>query len=476
MRAVIKMLGWPRSDRLLDARVVRASRARADLLRARGLAPDPPPAPRAPTVSFGATLREALLTPWASIHAIVLALVAIVLAGELLGSWSVTSTARRSAEGYSAVLQPPDPLDLRAPVAIGPLRLAAPELTPPAPPIQRPAELTGVYQAYHPLGPGETLGQVAERYGVSVGSLVWANGLDRGDALIEGQLLRIPRVAGLPHVVAEGDTLEDLAERFGVAAGAIAAFAPNGIGPDLRLQPGVELFVPGGARAPVNDWLSSIGGLEAMALRAPEAAGVVRERQTNLRAGPSTEHPRLLQLDAGRQVALRARHADWLLVELGGARGWIRQDMLAAPAEQVAALPLTDDFPPPPPRWVWPARGSISSRFGPRWGGFHNGLDIANRAWTPIVAARAGVVKESGWCSGYGYCVKLRHDGGVETIYGHLIARPLVARGDEVSAGELIGHMGSTYDRAGGGYSTGVHLHFTVYVNGRAVDPLRFLP
>jgi murein DD-endopeptidase MepM/ murein hydrolase activator NlpD len=45
-----------------------------------------------------------------------------------------------------------------------------------------------------------------------------------------------------------------------------------------------------------------------------------------------------------------------------------------------------------------------------------------------------------------------------------------------VRAGQLIGHMGSTYDRAGGGYSTGVHLHFTILVNGRAVNPLRYLP
>ncbi|MFQ3661657.1 MAG: M23 family metallopeptidase, partial [Chloroflexaceae bacterium] len=50
------------------------------------------------------------------------------------------------------------------------------------------------------------------------------------------------------------------------------------------------------------------------------------------------------------------------------------------------------------------------------------------------------------------------------------------AVGEEVSAGQLLGHMGSTYDRRGGGYSTGVHLHFTVLINGRAMNPLRFLP
>jgi murein DD-endopeptidase MepM/ murein hydrolase activator NlpD len=195
-----------------------------------------------------------------------------------------------------------------------------------------------------------------------------------------------------------------------------------------------------------------------------------------MRDGPSVEHSRLAQLDAGRRVLLEGRHEDWLLVSLGAQRGWVRADMLSVERTLVDALPERTDFPAPPPRWVWPARGTITSRFGPRWGSFHNGLDIANRAWTPIVAARSGIVKEAGWCSGYGYCVKLRHDGGVETIYGHLIDEPVVERGDEVLVGELIGHMGSTYDRAGGGYSTGVHLHLTVLVNGKAVNPLLYLP
>ena len=107
---------------------------------------------------------------------------------------------------------------------------------------------------------------------------------------------------------------------------------------------------------------------------------------------------------------------------------------------------------------------------------FHNGLDIANRKGTPIRAARAGVVIEAGWCSGYGYCVKIRHSGGFSTIYGHLKSQPVVSVGDEVAAGEVIGGMGMTFDRKGGGAVTGVHLHFTVMLNGKAVSPLKYLP
>lgn len=470
------MLGSPSSDLPSSRRSGRASRARADLLRARGITPAPCARPRAPRQAPGLPLRALLGAPHAAVHAGILSLVTLILVGELVGGWSAATTVAPPRAALSSGDGPPAEAAPVASLSLAPLRLVAHSRAPDAPAFQRPREVADAYQAHHPLAEGETLGAVAARYGVSLGALVWSNGLDRGDALMVGQLLRVPRVSGLPHVVAEGETLEAIAERFGVGPEAIATFAPNRVGPDLGLEPGLELFIPGGERPEAGDWLRSLGGLDGLAGRGPVPAGVVRAAQTNLRSGPSIEHPRLIQLDAGRQVALRARHEDWVQVELGAALGWMRQDMIEAPASWLEALPVTTDFPEPPPRWVWPARGSISSRYGPRWGGFHNGLDIANRAWTPIVAARAGTVSEAGWCSGYGYCVRLRHGGGVETIYGHLIARPVVRRGDEVAAGELIGHMGSTYDRAGGGYSTGVHLHFTVNVNGRAVDPLRFLP
>jgi murein DD-endopeptidase MepM/ murein hydrolase activator NlpD len=154
----------------------------------------------------------------------------------------------------------------------------------------------------------------------------------------------------------------------------------------------------------------------------------------------------------------------------------MRADLLQIDAGLIEVLPLSNDFPPLPPTWTWPTYGAFTSGFGPRWGSFHYGIDIANGAGTPIVAARAGRVIAAGWCSGYGYCVKLRHAGGITTIYGHLLDHPPVSVGQTVKVGQLIGRMGSTYDAGGGGYSTGVHLHFEVKVNGRAVNPLAFLP
>jgi len=106
---------------------------------------------------------------------------------------------------------------------------------------------------------------------------------------------------------------------------------------------------------------------------------------------------------------------------------------------------------------------------------FHNGVDIAVPRGTRVCAARSGVVVESGWKGGYGKVVVLRHEvpngqrtDVYETLYGHN-AKVLVSRGRRVKGGQVIALAGST------GMSTGPHLHFTIWKNGRVVDPLKFL-
>ncbi len=152
-----------------------------------------------------------------------------------------------------------------------------------------------------------------------------------------------------------------------------------------------------------------------------------------------------------------------------------------APEEPAKPAPTPEPAPTPPPsnRWVWPTSGDLTSGFGyrnMRVGRFHNGIDIANKKGTVIRAARAGTIVEAGWCSGYGYCVKINHANGFRTEYGHMAWKPPVRAGQTVDAGDLVGYMGTTYDRKGGGYSSGVHLHFTVKQGGKAVNPLRYLP
>lgn len=120
----------------------------------------------------------------------------------------------------------------------------------------------------------------------------------------------------------------------------------------------------------------------------------------------------------------------------------------------------------------WPTDGGyISSPFGGRPNPFsgygrdwHPGIDIAVDYGTPVYASAAGYVQQAGWYGGYGKYVRLGHDFGYETAYGHM-SRLAVSAGSFVKKGEIIGYVGST------GYSTGPHLHFEVMKYGEQVNP-----
>jgi hypothetical protein len=121
------------------------------------------------------------------------------------------------------------------------------------------------------------------------------------------------------------------------------------------------------------------------------------------------------------------------------------------------------------PLFVMPTRGVWTSGFGYRWGVLHGGIDIANSIGTPILAASDGVVIDAGPTAGYGAWVKIRHNDGTVTLYGH-VNTWLVSKGERVMAGDQIATIGNR------GNSTGPHLHFEVLLNGtNRVDPVPWL-
>lgn len=235
----------------------------------------------------------------------------------------------------------------------------------------------------HVVQRGETLWDIARRYGIDVDTIVAANDLVDINRLQVGQELTILTVRGALHTVQRGESLWDIARAYDVSTEEIASI--NRLSDPGRIQVGQQLVVPG-AQA------------QAAALR----------RETLVSNG------QLLR------------------------------------------------------NFDWPLSGRISSRFGPRWGRMHQGLDIAVPIGTPVRAAAAGTVTYSGSMGGYGNLVIIDHGNRVETRYAHN-SRLVVRVGQRVKRGEIIAYSGNT------GNSTGPHLHFEIRYRGTAVDPEKYL-
>ncbi|PZV35685.1 M23 family metallopeptidase [Mesorhizobium kowhaii] len=134
--------------------------------------------------------------------------------------------------------------------------------------------------------------------------------------------------------------------------------------------------------------------------------------------------------------------------------------------DQVRSLTVTNGM-------VTPVNGVMTSTFGPRKHPIlgtvriHKGVDWAAPVGTPIVAAFDGEITFQGDGGGYGNLVKISHGNGRETRYAHMQKFAIAAGvGTKVKAGDIIGYIGTT------GLSTGPHLHFELYQNGEAIDPL----
>lgn len=188
------------------------------------------------------------------------------------------------------------------------------------------------------------------------------------------------------------------------------------------------------------------GALESQHAAAIEAKRKADEERARQEAAAKAEAERLAQEAAARQAA--------------------QQTVVSAPVGQSRTVSSSG--------LIVPAQGIISSPFGPRLDpitgvpSFHKGLDIAGSG--PIIAAQSGTVTTVSYNSIYGYYVDIVHPDGMMTRYAHLQSNLQVTTGQQVSQGQVLGTMGTT------GYSTGVHLHFEVWVNGSYVDPALYLP
>jgi len=144
--------------------------------------------------------------------------------------------------------------------------------------------------------------------------------------------------------------------------------------------------------------------------------------------------------------------------------------------EYLARLAAQGSAPPSNASWITPVSGyTLTSPFGMRKhpvlgvNRMHNGIDMACPSGTPIYATRAGKVTTAAYqAGGAGYYVSINHLDGFSSIYMHM-TRFVVSAGQSVTAGQLIGYVGST------GISTGPHLHFGISYAGNYVNPLAYI-
>ncbi len=144
--------------------------------------------------------------------------------------------------------------------------------------------------------------------------------------------------------------------------------------------------------------------------------------------------------------------------------------------EELARQALAGQNPQSNATWITPVSGyHISSAFGMRnhpilgYARMHNGIDMACSQGTPIYATRAGTVTAAAYqAGGAGNYVSINHGDGFASIYMHM-THYVVSVGQTVSAGQLIGYVGST------GLSTGPHLHFGISYAGTYVNPLAYI-
>jgi murein DD-endopeptidase MepM/ murein hydrolase activator NlpD len=250
-----------------------------------------------------------------------------------------------------------------------------------------------------------------------------------GDSSAEGRVDR--GIYFTAYMVQRGDTLSGIADDFNVSLDAVVSL--NGVKNARTLQPGRILKIPSMSgilyTAKAGDSATTVAAANGVSAdRVIEANGLMSDA-----------------LEAGRSIFLPdAKLASFTLREISG-------DLFA-----------------------WPARGWISSWYGWRsdpFSGsrvFHNGIDIGVDMGTPVRAAMDGVVSETGYNSGFGNYVVLSHHAGWQSLYGHLESIS-VRDGQSVASGERIAYSGNT------GYSTGPHLHFSVFKNGRTVNPFNVL-
>ena len=104
----------------------------------------------------------------------------------------------------------------------------------------------------------------------------------------------------------------------------------------------------------------------------------------------------------------------------------------------------------------------------------HNGIDIPGIVGTPVYAISSGVISQIGFSSSYGNYIIITYSNGYKSLYGHMSGNYPIPVGSSVNSSDIVAYVGPKYLSNGklNGFTTGPHLHFTLYKNNKLIDPL----
>ncbi len=236
------------------------------------------------------------------------------------------------------------------------------------------------------------------------------------------------------YKVRQGDTISGIAKKFGLT-NISTLISVNDIGNVRQLAAGQKLRIP------------SIDGIVYTVKKGDSLSGITGKYKISLEQLLDVNELTSETLTAGQQLFLPGAAMD--ANSLRNAMG------------ELFRMPIAAKF-----RWSSPYGYRIDPIAGVK--SFHTGTDMACPTGTPILAAMSGKVTTTGINRVYGNYVIIDHGNGYQTLYAHM-SKIIASKGQWVSQGTRIGLVGST------GYSTGPHLHFTVYKKGKLVDPMTVL-
>lgn len=269
--------------------------------------------------------------------------------------------------------------------------------------------------AVYTVQKNDSIYSIASYFGVSVQTIVTFNHMS-SKAVHPGDVLEVPSVSGILYTVGKGDTLANVSKKYNVDSEDILLY--NGLSESDALLVGDELFLPGAKGTDSNN-SSSNGNL---------ASGNKKTRGKNI----------LTTITLLPNGKIKGEWANGDTAHLNS----------SADISKYSSLPKFAGY------FLMPAPGAVRTQ---KMHG-HNGVDLANKEGSPILAAADGIVtvaKTGGYNFGYGNYIRITHSNGTETLYGHL-EKVLVSQGQSVTRGQQIAQMGMT------GNATGPHLHFEI--------------